>query len=308
VTQRVASFPAFGSTAALLVTDAAAFDDARARLVAEIDAFDLACSRFRDDSELSYVNASAGTATLVSATFIAALETAMRAARLTDGLVDPTVGSTMRMLGYDRDFGDIEPAGPLQVRIERVPGWQTIELRRDHSTVRVPNGVELDFGATAKALCADRAAAAIACETGSGVLISLGGDVSVAGPAPEPGWQLLIADDHAAAPDGPGPRVVIRSGGVATSGTTVRRWRRGEHEVHHVIDPASGASAEEHWRTVSVAAATCVDANIASTAAIVLGASAPAWLDARSLPARLVSRSGGVVHVGQWPAEDQISC
>jgi thiamine biosynthesis lipoprotein len=118
----------------------------------------------------------------------------------------------------------------------------------------------------------------------------------------------LIADDHAAGVDGAGQRIFVRSGAVATSGTTVRRWQRGSRELHHVIDPASGLPADEHWRTASVAAASCVDANVASTAAIIMATRAPSWLEARRLPARLVARDGAVLCVAGWPEETRLTC
>jgi thiamine biosynthesis lipoprotein len=303
------TFSALGTTATLVVTDDAERDNGREILVREVEAIDLACSRFRDDSELSVVNANAGRSTPVSDLFMQALDVALRAARVTGGVVDPTVGTSMRVLGYDRAFDQLDRTGPpLEVSVRRVPGWRTIEVDRRRSTVRVPVGVELDFGATAKAMCAERAANAIVDATGAGVLVSLGGDVAVAGPPPERGWALLIADDHAAGVDGAGQRIFVRSGAVATSGTTVRRWQRGSRELHHVIDPASGLPADEHWRTASVAAASCVDANVASTAAIIMATRAPSWLEARRLPARLVARDGAVLCVAGWPEETRLTC
>jgi thiamine biosynthesis lipoprotein len=303
------TFAALGTTVTLLVTDDAARADAGEILVGEIAAIDAACSRFRDDSELSRVNANAGRRTPVSALFMQALDAALRAARVTNGVVDPTVGTSMRVLGYDRSFDTLDRNRPaLTVSVRRVPGWQTVTVDRARSTVRIPAGVELDFGATAKALCADRAADAIASATRTGVVVGLGGDIAVRGTPPERGWALLIADNHAAGRDGDGPQILVRSGGVATSGTTARRWRRGEVELHHLIDPATGRPAAEHWRTASVAAASCVDANVASTAAIVMGAGAPAWLEGRRLPARLVTRDGAVVRVAGWPEESRVPC
>src|ERR1039458_9991944 len=101
----------------------------------------------------------------------------------------------------------------------------------------------------------------------------------------------------------PGGRVAIAAGGLAASGTAARRWRRGGQELHHIIDPATGQSATGPWRTVSVAAGTCVDANTASTAAVILGEGAPAWLEERQLAARLVGVDGAVVYSAGWPAE-----
>jgi thiamine biosynthesis lipoprotein len=128
--------------------------------------------------------------------------------------------------------------------------------------------------------------------------VSLGGDVAVAGPVPAEGWPVGIADGHR--DRDVAATVALRGGGLATSSTTQRRWRRGGREVHHILDPRTGAPAPVIWRTVSVAAASCVEANTASTAAIVLGATAPAWLWRRRLPARLVRHDGAVVGTCGW--------
>jgi thiamine biosynthesis lipoprotein len=300
----VARFSALGTTAEVVVTEAAALDAARAAVEDEVARLDLACSRFRDDSDLARVNRADGRWTPVSAQLIAALDAALRAARLTSGAVDPTVGTALRRIGYDRDFASVPTTGaPLRVTFSAVAGWTTVELDRSGSRVRVPRGVELDLGATAKAWCADRAAARAASAAGCGVLVSLGGDIAVAGPTPGDGWPVTIGDDHREPLDGPGPVVAIRSGGLATSSTTVRRWSRGADALHHVIDPATGAPAVAVWRTVTVAAACCADANAASTASIVLGPGAPAWLATLGLPARLVAADGTVTTSGGWPAE-----
>jgi thiamine biosynthesis lipoprotein len=267
--------------------------------LADIDA---ACSRFRPDSELAAVNAARGRAVPVSPLLLDALEVALRAARLTGGLVDPTVGGALVLSGYDRDFALVRGSRVRRVRAGRVAGWSVVELDRDAGTVRLPAGVRLDLGATAKALAADGAAAG-ALEAGvRGVLVNLGGDIATAGDAPAGGWAVRVTDSHRAGPDAAGQDVTIASGGLSTSSTTVRRWRRRGGAAHHIVDPRTGLPAAEHWRTVSVAAASCVDANIASTAAIVLGAPAPGWLADGGMPARLVSRAGAVTTTAGWPA------
>jgi thiamine biosynthesis lipoprotein len=239
----------------------------------------------------------------VSPLLARALATALRAADLTGGAVDPTVGEAVRNAGYDVDFDAVAADGePLTLTVAPVPGWRRIRLFPATRRVEIDAGVEVDLGATAKALAADLAAAAALEAIGSGgVLVSLGGDVSVAGDAPEEGWHIQIAEDSHAAITPDGETIAIRTGGVATSSTTVRRWRRGGVEVHHIIDPSTGLPAAGPWRTVSVVAGTCVDANIAATAAIVRGAGAAAWLDDAGLPARLVDRSGAMTRVGGWP-------
>lgn len=182
-------------------------------------------------------------------------------------------------------------------------GWRTVAVDRSISTIRIPAGVRLDLGATAKAWAADRAAQAAAEATGCGVLVSLGGDIATCGEAPGSGWQIRVTDDHRSDPTAPGQTVSIRSGGLATSSTAVRRWSHNGHTMHHVIDPRTGAPARTMWRTVSVAAANCTEANIATTAALVRADAAPAWLADQGLPARLVAWNGRVTTVGDWPSE-----
>jgi thiamine biosynthesis lipoprotein len=297
-----AELQALGTTARVVV-DGGSIDDARALLVEELDAIDRACSRFRDDSELMAVNRADGRPVVIGPVLVEAVEVALRAARLTEGRVDPTVGRALVVLGYDRDFDELERLGPpLVVRTGRVPGWQAVELDHDRSTLRVPAGVLLDLGATAKALAADRAAHRIAAALGCGVLVSLGGDVSLAGPRRAGGWPIEVTDDHAGRVTDPRETVSLASGGLATSSTTVRWWARGDEVRHHVVDPASGRPADGPFRTVSVAAGACVDANVASTAALVLGEDAPRWLAHVGLPARLVDHDGRVTHTGGWGA------
>jgi thiamine biosynthesis lipoprotein len=186
-----------------------------------------------------------------------------------------------------------------------VPGWRTVALDPAARTLHVPAGVRLDLGATAKALAADRAAASVAAAApGLGVLVSLGGDIAAAGPPPEGGWRVRVTDDHRAGPEASAQTVTVRSGGLATSSTTVRRWGARDH---HIIDPATGHPADAPWRTVSVAAASCVDANVASTAAIVLGAEAPDWLAQRALPSRLVAQDGSELALAGWPQGREVA-
>jgi thiamine biosynthesis lipoprotein len=177
-----------------------------------------------------------------------------------------------------------------------------VSLDRERRLVRVPAGIKLDLGATAKAWAADRGAAACASAGACGALVSIGGDVATSGPAPRGGWQVHVTDDHRSDPSAPGQRVSIRAGGLATSSTAVRRWSHEARTMHHIIDPASGAPVASSWRTVSVAAADCADANIAATASIVLAGAAPRWLAEQGLPARLCANDGSVTLVGDWPA------
>jgi len=308
-----AAFSALGTTAVLLVTDGAVLADAERLLRADLAEVDAAYSRFRDDSEIVRLAAYEGRPAPVSPLLAGALKAALRAATATDGLVDPTVGQAMIDLGYDRDFALLTTVikAPLK-SLERLegsfdhgvpaprpaPGWWRVRLDETAGEVIVPRGVRLDLGSTGKAYAADRAAARIAA-LGCGVLVSLGGDLATAGTPPEGGWLVGVGDDHRAAAPGD-PVVTIRSGALATSSVTQRAWRRGGRAVHHIVDPRTGDVPAPVWRTVSVAARSCVDANAAATAAIVRGDGADGWLDGAGLPARLVAHDGRVVTVGGW--------
>ena len=302
-----AGWTALGCWVHLVVTDRAALESARSMLAADLADLDAACSRFRADSELAALDRAQGRPVRLSPLLANAVEVALRAAELTDGDVDPTVGEAIVAAGYDRDFSLVPPDGPpLNLVVKAVPGWRQVRLDPATRTLAMPAGIRLDLGATAKAWAADRAAARIAAELGAGVLVGLGGDIAVAGQAPPGGWRIRVQDVTGRpedVPEGPATVVAITSGGLATSSTTARRWRRGGNVLHHILDPRTGLPPAPVWRTISVTAATCADANAASTAAIIRGSEAPGWLAAIGLPARLVDVSGRVETVAGWPAE-----
>jgi thiamine biosynthesis lipoprotein ApbE len=314
------AWPALGMLVQLVVTSPGRLAAARELLEADLLALDLACSRFRPDSELVAIgnfarDASAPVTVLVSPLLAEAVAVSLRAAQLTDGDVDPTVGGALADLGYDRDFAELTQPGqqsaagrdPGGVSVRVIPGWRAVRVDLDRQRLTVPAGVQLDLGATVKGWAADQAAARIAQELGCGVLVSLGGDTAVAGEPPDGGWRIRVQDRTAlpgAAADGPSQVVTIRDGGLATSSTAARRWRRGGDVLHHILDPRTGRPAAPVWRTVSVAAVTCADANTAATAAVIRGRLALPWLAGLRLPARLVAQDGTVHTLNAWP-EDQ---
>jgi FAD:protein FMN transferase len=295
---------ALGAGVRLVVTHEQRLASAKAAVDAVLRAIDEACSRFRPDSELSRVHQAAETEVGIGPLLAQAVEVALRAAEQTGGAVDPTVGRAIRIAGYDRDY-DLLPAdgGPLVLKATPVPGWRSVRLDSKRRRLWIPRGVELDLGATAKALAADLATRAAFEAAECGVLVSLGGDISVFGEPPEGGWRIQVGEDSSAPISDGEETISIRDGGLATSSTTVRRWTRAGVTLHHILDPKTGLPVVSPWRTATVAAATCVDANTASTAAIVLGELAPAWLEAHRLPARLVDQQGGVVKVAGWPGD-----
>jgi thiamine biosynthesis lipoprotein len=273
-------------------------------LQSELTRIDAVASRFRPDSELSAVNDAAGTELRVSRDLFEAVDVALGMAAATGGLVDPTVGLAMNRLGYDRDFTDVILGVEGELPAPRpTPGWETVELDPDRHTIRLPKGTALDLGATAKALASDRAASVIAAQLGCGALVSLGGDCSVAGPSPVGGFVIGIADTCTSKTADQAVRIL--TGGLASSGIGVRQWRLGTSSVHHILDPTTCLPARTSWRTVATTAATCVQANAASTAAIIKGEAALPWLDALAIPARLVRLDGAVEYTSGWPVPER---
>ena len=298
----VAERAALGTSARVVVWPPGNLGQACAAVDDVLAALDRQASRFRADSELSWLHAAGGGTFLLSSGLAEAVGVALAAARWTGGLTDPTVGDALVRLGYDRDFADIGEEGELAGAAVPAAGWQMVRL--DGPLLRLPRGIRLDLGATAKGLGADRAvrAAMDACGRHGGVLVSLGGDIAVAGTPPRDGWPVTVAEEPD--PDGAprGQLVRLRAGAVATSSVTVRKWYRGGTALHHIVDPRTGWPADGPWRTATVAAATCADANTASTAAIVAGAAAEDWLVTAGLPSRLTGHDGRVCDLNGWPA------
>jgi thiamine biosynthesis lipoprotein len=286
----------------LLVTDSQVLPRARALVDAELDAVEMAASRFREDSEICRLAWANGERRPVSPMLGDLITAALGAARATDGDVDPTIGCAIVDLGYDHSFTDhsLQPGGPAVARVASIAvpiDWTAVDF--DGRTLRMPPGTLLDLGATAKAAAADRCARLVHQQTGTGVLVNLGGDIATAGPAPEGGWRILVQDRE----DDPASHVVIGTDtGLATSSTRRRRWWRAGEAHHHIVDPRTGASAEPVWRSVSVAADSCLAANTVSTAAIIRGRRAPAWISSLGVPARLVDDEGRETTIGGWPS------
>ncbi len=293
-----ADWELWSTHARLVVTRPDALPAAR-RLVDDLlQDVEMAASRFRPDSEVRRLRP--GRPTAVSPMLVDLLREALLAARRTGGAVDPTVGGPLADLGYDRDIALLDLTGDRPVaRVRRTPGWRTVTL--DGDQLSVPAGVEIDLGATAKAVAADRCAAAVHQQLGTGVLVSLGGDIATAGPAPDGDWQVLVRDTD----DDPAAHVALAGGSALATSSSVRRtWRRGDETAHHVLDPATSRPARTPWRTVSVVAGSCVEANAAATATLAKGPDGATWLAAQGLPARLVGHDRRPRLLGGWPREE----
>jgi thiamine biosynthesis lipoprotein len=304
------SWAVWGLEASIAVDNPAMVSEAEHLMRGVVAQVDDACSRFRTDSELMRLRPALAGGAEVGPLLASLVESALDAAHWTDGDVDPTLGNDMESLGYDRDIVQVrlEPedavsgiVGTLSLQNRRTSGWRQVELKGQKLTV--PRNVQLDLGATAKAVAADRAASLIFDELGCGVLVSLGGDIATAGSEPEGGWQVLVQD----LPEDPRQQVTLRAGhAMATSSTQKRRWKHDGLCMHHILDPRFGLPAEPVWRSVTVAASSCLLANAYSTAGIVRGFAAVAWFESVGVSGRLVDRQGRVVATGGWPREDHM--
>lgn len=296
------SFRAISTTNTVLTTEPRAAAPAGRIVRSYLAELDRAVSRFRSDSEVSLLAARARTraaSAFVSPVFADHLATALRMARVTGGLVDPTVGSAVAASGYDADIDAVRARRfpTADTRRAAVPGWRAVRFSSATRRVAVPRGTLLDLGATAKAYAADVLAARLLAELPGGFLVDLGGDIAVAGETPAGGWQVGVEDASGAV-----LQVVASTGqAVATSSTRLRRWASTTGERHHIIDPRTGLTAPGTWAQVTTTAATAVEANAAATAAIVLGPDAPLWLEDQGIAARLDRLDGTVTTTPGWP-------
>jgi FAD:protein FMN transferase len=235
-------------------------------------------SRFVRKSELNHVNELPSELVPLSPTFHRMLQTALRAAALTDGLVDPTLGDAIEAAGYDRDFDELEPSS--EPAREGASGrWR--ELRFSGRCLRRPASLKLDLNGVVKSKTIDDAVGLV---DGRG-FVSAGGDLATTTPI------------DVGLPDGSMVQVL---GGLATSSSAKRRWLRGGEWQHHLIDPRTGRPSASPWTDVTVCASTCVDADIAAKAAFLLGRDGPEWLDERGLAGYFLLPTGEPVVNRFW--------
>ena len=259
------------------VVVAGAGPDELERIRALFAEWDRVFSRFREDSELSRINRDPANVVVLSRLFAHATRVALDAAAATEGLVDPTLGLGIEAAGYDRDFAELRDDGPLG---ETAPGrWRSVRLAG--RLFSRPPGLALDLNGVVKALAVDAALEEIA---GDG-FVSAGGDVAARG-----GTVVGLPG---------GGSLLLRSGGLATSGTSKRRWRRAGEAQHHLLDPRTGRPSASRWDEVTVAAGSCVAADVAAKAAFLLSDDGPAWLDDRGLAGRFLG-DGEVVANRAW--------
>ncbi|MEX1105812.1 MAG: FAD:protein FMN transferase [Ilumatobacteraceae bacterium] len=264
-------------------------------------------SRFVATSDVSRLNRAAGDDPVcVDASTVRLLEAMASGAEATDGAYDPTLLAPLVSLGYAASWEDpaavtsLLPGTALRSDVRRVL------VDRRLGVVQLPPGAVVDAGGIGKGLAADIAVEAVlAAVPGAGAMVSIGGDVRVAGAPPDAtGWVVAVADE-------PGGDAVtelrVVDAGIATSGTMHRSWRAPDGTAaHHLIDPRSGASTGTGPRAVVVAtvvAGTAAWAEVWTKALVVDGVERTlARLDDLRLPGRVRLGDGSVITNSSWSA------
>ena len=262
-----------GTTAHVVLRGDGAPEHDTQRCLDELGDLESRWSRFLPNSELSRLGRADGAPTKVSAVTALLVELMVIAWRRTEGLFDPSMVDLLERAGYDRSFEQLDsetpptpapcPAAPTVAAHLHPPLLDEVEADPRTGLVRLPSGVRLDPGGLGKGLAADLVATA-ACDRGAtGALVSIGGDLRVAGTPPPRGWEVEI-DHHR----GLTARVNLRSGALATSSTLRRRWQRDGRQLHHVLDPRTGRPSTGDAVAVSVVAATAWWAEAVATAVL----------------------------------------
>ncbi len=255
-------------------------------------------SRFLPDSDITRINDGAGAPAMVAPETITLIQTMQTAWNLTQGRYDPTTLPILVANGYEASR--VNPASTTSLRPGATHSGALDQILVDpiRSTVTIPPGTALDAGGIGKGLAADMVVDLLLTTGAAGALVSIGGDLTVGGSAPEAeGWRV---DIERGGPDGTTLcQTMIDSGGVATSSTRSRRWDHGGRERHHVIDPATGAQSDTDLAAVTVFARSGWRAEAFATAAILAGSrSVIDFLDSHELSGIAVTDHGEAMVTG----------
>ena len=257
-------------------------------------------TRFSDDSELSRLNAANGSPFAVSDDTFAIVALALEAWRATHGLFDPTMLESLRDVGYDLTFDELSDRPPISITNEvgHTSGAGRVVLDAQSSTVTLPSGVQLDLGGIGKGRAADLVLERAIADGAVGACIDLGGDVRVGGTAVDGGGWGIVIDD----PFHPGSDLAVLAlgeGSVTTSSRLRRHWPTAEGDAHHLLDPATGRSAETDLVAVTVVAASAAWGEAHAKAALIAGVvDGIALLADAGLSALLITHQGDALRAG----------
>jgi thiamine biosynthesis lipoprotein len=260
---------------------------ALASVESEFERLEALLSRFRPDSDLSRLNAQGSIE--ADDDLLAVVRLALAGRECTAGRFDPSLHDALVAAGYDRSFETLERSGPVDPLAAPVPGGGRVWIRGRR--VELEPGARLDLGGIGKGYAVDRAVDLLG-PLGA-ALVNAGGDLAVSGILAGGLWPVAVELPSGSVTLG------LAQGALATSGKDRRRWRVGDDERHHLIDPRTGRPADSDLLTVTVAGRSAVEAEVWAKALFIAGAdAAAAEAEARGLPALLVSADGRTRAVG----------
>jgi thiamine biosynthesis lipoprotein len=234
-------------------------------------------SRFIVDSDITALNNASGRPVRVHPSTITLITTMIDGWRLTDHAFDPSVLQIMCDSGYRSSIDDpykvtLLPDGAMLVGgYDEAPAMDAIVIDAATSTVRLPLGLAIDPGGVGKGLAADLAVRHLLDNGAAGALVSIGGDMAMAGTPPEgtPGWSVAVENPDTSL--GNACLLEVEAGGVATSSTRSRRWVHDGRERHHVIDPLARHQSTTDLATVTVIGRAGWLAEVHATAGLLAG-------------------------------------
>ena len=298
---RTSSFRAMNTDITILAPDDAPHFEETVETARETFATVENClSRFRPESELCALNRSNGTPFTASPLLFRVVKLALDAARATGGAFDPTILPALESAGYDRSFEHLparrSSGGVALLEAPAVIDYRSVRLDPVRSTITLRPGSRIDLGGIGKGFAVDLAIERTAATPHR--CINAGGDIAVRGtPGSGGGWTIALED----AGERSGESVSIVDSALATSTISKRRWISDGQEQHHLIDPGTRRPTEGPFRTVSVVARTCVQADVAAKATLVLGDAGIALLTELGLHGIAICHDETVRTTRDWP-------
>ncbi len=229
-------------------------------------------SRYKKDNILFKINHSKGKAVSVDEETARLLDFANELFELSEGLFDVTSGVLRQVWTFDGS-DNLPDKKDVDKIVEKI-GWQKVS--RADGTITLPDEMEIDLGGIGKEYAVDRCVQIAQQKTKESVLVNFGGDLAMtAARRNNACWsvgRLITGSDDACG------LFQLYRGAIATSGDANRFLLKNGIRYSHILNPKTGWSVTDAPHTVSVATATCVEAGMLSTFAMLQGANAEAFL------------------------------
>lgn len=245
------------------------------RMLDLIEQLEAQLTIYRDDSEVSHLNASAADGPVeVEAGLFDLLDRALAISRATGGAFDVAAGSLSDAWGFVRGPKRVpEPAELARAREQT--GSRYLRLDAEHRTVAFDReGLRINLGSIGKGYAIDRAVGlardywlptSCLLHGGQSSLFALGSPPWMFGGH----WEVTLHNPFE--PTRPLGIVRLRNQGLGTSGTTFQHFEQGGRSYGHILDPRTGEPPDRGPLSVTVIAPSATEADALSTAYYLLG-------------------------------------